>query len=571
MSKGPDAEASSDLAAREIAAGGGAAAVGAIGAGDTRFFGHPLGLSNLFFTELFERFSYYGMRALLVLFMTAETVEGGLGYDVAQSTLIYGLYTSLVYLVNLPGGWLADRLLGQRRSVLVGGSIIALGHFTMAIPQILFFYVGLGLIVIGTGLLKPNISVMVGQLYPAEDARRDAGFTIFYMGINMGAFAAPLVCGALAVNYGWHYGFAAAGVGMTVGMIVYVLFGKQIAGLGELTPEAQETTSAASSSLVKGLVGVLVLVGAIYGLMAAGVIASTAEAISGVYTVVLLVIVGGLFGWLFTRDYWTDLERKKLYLIGLLFLGAAVFWAAFEQAGSSLNLFAEQSTNRALPGWLSWIPGLETLAGGVRGIPTAWFQSANAFFIFTIAPIVAALWVSLGRRNADPSSPTKFGIGLILLGLGFVVMVGRRHRGRRRRPGVAVVAGPDLPAPHPGRADAVAGGPERDDQAGPGARVVADDGRVVPGRLGRQLRGRLYRVVLRADGAPVVHGAGGGHRDHRRRPVLLYRRPLQADDGQGRDRLRLGLALAPSISRPAGGSRARLCARRERPPAGRLL
>ena len=421
MSKGPDAEASSPLAASEIAPG--AAAV-AIGANDTRFFGHPLGLSNLFFTELFERFSYYGMRALLVLFMTAETVEGGLGYDVAKSTLIYGLYTSLVYLVNLPGGWIADRLLGQRRSVLVGGSIIALGHFTMAVPQTLFFYLGLGLIVIGTGLLKPNISVMVGQLYPAEDARRDAGFTIFYMGINLGAFLAPLVCGALQVNYGWHYGFAAAGVGMTIGMIIYVLFGKQIDGVGELTAEARTETSSASSALVKGVLGVLVLVGAIYGLMAAGVISQTAEAISGVYTVVLFVIVFGLFGWLFTRDYWTDLERKKLYLIGLLFLGAAVFWAAFEQAGSSLNLFAEQSTDRALPGWLAWIPGLETLGDGIRGIPTAWFQSANAFFIFTIAPIVAALWVGLGRRGKDPSSPTKFGIGLILLGLGFVVMVG---------------------------------------------------------------------------------------------------------------------------------------------------
>ena len=425
MSKGPDAEASTDLAAHQIAAAGGdGAAAGAIGAGDTRFFGHPLGLSNLFFTELFERFSYYGMRALLVLFMTATTVDGGLGYDVATSTLIYGLYTSLVYLVNLPGGWIADRLLGQRKSVLVGGSVIAAGHFTMAVPQTAFFYAGLGLIVIGTGLLKPNISVMVGQLYPAEDARRDAGFTIFYMGINMGAFAAPLVCGALAVNYGWHYGFAAAGVGMAVGMVVYVLFGRQIDGVGDLTPEARTETSAATSALVKGLVGVLAFVGVIYALMATGVIAQTAEAISGVYTVVLLVIVGGLFGWLFTRDYWTDLERKKLYLIGLLFLGAAVFWAAFEQAGTSLNLFAEQSTDRALPGWLGWIPGLETLGNGVRAIPTAWFQSANAFFIFTIAPVVAALWVGLGRRGKDPSSPTKFGIGLVLLGLGFVVMVG---------------------------------------------------------------------------------------------------------------------------------------------------
>ncbi len=422
MSKGPDAEASSDLAAHEIAASGGAIASGAIGAGDTRFFGHPLGLSNLFFTELFERFSYYGMRALLVLFMTAATVDGGLGYDVAKSTLIYGLYTSLVYLVNLPGGWIADRLLGQRRSVLIGGSIIAAGHFTMAIPSTLFFFLGLGLIVIGTGLLKPNISVMVGQLYPAEDARRDAGFTIFYMGINMGAFAAPIICGALAVNYGWHTGFAAAGVGMTIGMIVYVIFGKQLGDVGAITPEALTEKSASTSMLVKGLLGVGVLIGGIYAMMAAGVIPATAEGITGVYTVVLFLIVVGLFGWLYTRKYWTDLERKRLYLIGLLFVGAAVFWAAFEQAGSSLNLFAERSTDRVLPDFLAWIPGLEDI-GGRMAIPTAWFQSANAFFIFTIAPIVATLWVWLGRRKKDPSSPTKFGIGLLLLGSGFLVMV----------------------------------------------------------------------------------------------------------------------------------------------------
>ena len=421
MSKGPDAEAASSLAADEIAPH--AAPAVAIGANDTRFFGHPLGLSNLFFTELFERFSYYGMRALLVLFMTAATVDGGLGYDVGTSALVYGLYTSLVYLVNLPGGWIADRLLGQRRSVLLGGVIIAAGHFTMAVPQTLFFYIGLGLIVIGTGLLKPNISVMVGQLYPAEDARRDAGFTIFYMGINLGAFLAPLVCGALQVNYGWHYGFAAAGVGMTIGMIIYVLFGRQIDGVGEMTPEARAEVPASQSALLKGLGAVAALVAAVWLLMRTGLVDSTAEGITGVYTIVLFAIVVGLFGWLFTRSYWTDIERKRLYLIGLLFLGAAVFWAAFEQAGSSLNLFAQQSTDRVLPAWLGWIPGLEVLGTGVRAIPAAWFQSANAFFIFTIAPLVAAIWVSLGRRQADPSSPTKFGIGLTLLGLGFVVMV----------------------------------------------------------------------------------------------------------------------------------------------------
>ena len=418
MAKDPNAEASTDLAAHEIAGADGTA-VGAIGANDTRFFGHPLGLSNLFFTELFERFSYYGMRALLVLFMTATTVNGGLGYDVATSALIYGLYTSLVYLVNLPGGWIADRILGQRRSVFVGGVIIAAGHFTMAVPSTAFFFTGLGLIVIGTGLLKPNISVMVGQLYPADDVRRDAGFTIFYMGINMGAFAAPLVCGALAINYGWHYGFAAAGVGMTIGMIVYLLAGKQLGNVGALTAEAEREKASARASFFKGLGGVFLLIAVLGGLMAAGVIASTAEAVTTIYTVILLVIVAGLFGWLFTRDYWTDAERKRLYLIGLLFVGAAIFWAAFEQAGSSLNLFAQESTDRTVGDWLQWIPGLGT---GV--IPAAWFQSLNALFIFTIAPVVAALWVWLGHRGKDPSSPTKFGVGLILLGLGFVVMIG---------------------------------------------------------------------------------------------------------------------------------------------------
>lgn len=419
MPKDPNAEVSTDLAAREVAEAGASSAAGAIGADDTRFFGHPIGLSNLFFTELFERFSYYGMRALLVLFMTAATVDGGLGYDVATSALIYGLYTSLVYLVNLPGGWIADRLLGQRRAVLVGGIVIAAGHFTMAIPSTVMFFTGLGLIVIGTGLLKPNISVMVGQLYPPEDARRDAGFTIFYMGINMGAFAAPLVCGALAISYGWHYGFAAAGVGMTVGMIVYVLAGKQLGNVGALTAEARSEKVAARSSFLKGIGGFVVLIAVLAGLMAAGVLSSTAETITTIYTVILLVIVAGLFGWLFTRDYWTDAERKRLYLIGLLFVGAAVFWAAFEQAGSSLNLFAQESTNRNVAGWLQWIPGL-----GTGAIPAAWFQSLNALFIFTIAPAVAALWVWLGRRGKDPSSPTKFGIGLVLLGLGFVVMIG---------------------------------------------------------------------------------------------------------------------------------------------------
>lgn len=404
--KGPDAEAASDLAAHEIAPGH---ASGGLAGHDTRFFGHPIGLANLFFTEMFERFSYYGMRALLVLFMTAETATGGLGYDVAKSALIYGLYTSLVYLVNLPGGWIADRLIGQRSSVLVGGIVISLGHFTMAVPGVAAFYAGLGLIVIGTGLLKPNISVMVGQLYTEHDPRRDAAFTIFYMGINIGAFAAPLVCGYLGQNVDWHLGFAAAGVGMVVGMIVYVLMGKNLGETGRLTAEAEAEKPASVRMFGIGIGAVLALFAAIYGLSAAGLYTLDETTITRIYSVILVAVVVGLFGWLFTRSYWTDLERKRLYLIGLLFFGAAMFFLAFEQAGSSLNLFAENNTER---GFL----GLE--------IPATFFQSINALFIFTIAPFVAAIWLALGRRNADPSSPIKFGIGLVLVGLGFVVMIG---------------------------------------------------------------------------------------------------------------------------------------------------
>jgi POT family proton-dependent oligopeptide transporter len=418
MSKDPSSEFASEPAAEF--AGSAASGVGAIGANDTRFFGHPLGLSNLFFTELFERASYYGMRALLILYMTAQTVDGGLGYDVGTSALVYGLYTSLAYLANLPGGWIADRLLGQRRSVLLGGILIALGHFTMAFDLIAAFYTGLGLIIMGTGMLKPNISVMVGHLYSADDARRDAGFTIFYMGINIGAFAAPLICGALAVNYGWHYGFAAAGVGMTLGVIVYVLTGKQLGDIGRLTAEAEAEKAESRSMFVKGLVGVLVLFGGLAALMVAGVVPSTPGVIQSIYIVLLLSITLGLFGWLLTRPYWTNGERKRLYMIILLFAGYAIFLAAFEQAGSSLNLFAEKSTDRTLGEWLQWIPGLEN---GTM-IPAAWFQSLNAFFIFTIAPFVAMIWVALGRRGKDPSTASKFGMGLVLLGLGFVTMVG---------------------------------------------------------------------------------------------------------------------------------------------------
>src|SRR5215211_6235569 len=229
---------------------------------DTAFFGHPRGLSTLFFTEMWERFSYYGMRALLILFMTASVATGGLGFDTAAAGAVYGLYTSMVYMSTLPGGWIADRVIGQRRAVLYGGIVIACGHFSMAFPTLATFYLGLFLIVVGTGLLKGNVSVIVGQLYGPRDARRDAGFSIFYMGINLGAFIAPLICGYLGQRVSWHAGFAAAGVGMLVGVIQYVL-GARYLGEAGLRPATAGTPAAHAAARRQALTWGLVIAGAV--------------------------------------------------------------------------------------------------------------------------------------------------------------------------------------------------------------------------------------------------------------------------------------------------------------------
>jgi proton-dependent oligopeptide transporter, POT family len=382
---------------------------------DTAFFGHPRGLSTLFFTEMWERFSYYGMRALLILFMTAAIADGGLGFDVAKAGAIYALYTSLVYVVGLPGGWIADRILGQRRSVLYGGIIIAAGHFSMAVPQLLTFYLGLGLIVVGTGLLKPNISVMVGQLYGAADVRRDAGFSIFYMGINIGAFVSPLVCGFLGEKVDWHLGFAAAGIGMTLGLLQYVLGGRYLGTAGSAPSTTATEQAEAKSLLLRALLGVGAVIGVLAVLALTGAIQLTEERISNAYGVLLFLTVLGFFGWLFTRPYWDEAERKRLYVIAVLFVAAAVFWSFFEQAGSSLNLFAADLTNRSLPDWIPFVQG---------EFPASWFQSLNPLFIIALAPVYAWLWVWLARRGREPSSPGKFVFGLILLGVGFAILVG---------------------------------------------------------------------------------------------------------------------------------------------------
>ncbi len=394
-----------------------------LSASDRAFFGHPRGLATLFFTEMWERFSYYGMRAILLLFMTAAVAEGGLGFGPEKAGPIYAMYTSMVYLATVPGGWLADNFLGQRRSVLWGGVVIMTGHILLALHGLTFFYAGLACVVIGTGLLKPNISVMVGQLYAEKDVRRDSGFSIFYMGINIGAFTSPLACGWLAQNpafremltgwgldpaNSWHWGFAAAAVGMFFGLVQYLATGRHLGEAGlHPTPKTPEIAARNRRTLTIGLSG---LGAVIAGFGAVGLLAPqwlTKENIETGFQIFLFGTVILFFGKLFLTGEWTRSERARLVTIFVLFCGASVFWGIFEQAGSTLTLFAERSTNNEFFG---------------LAFDSSWWQSANALFIILLAPLFAWFWVAL--KDRDPSSPAKFAVGLLLVGLGFAVLVG---------------------------------------------------------------------------------------------------------------------------------------------------
>jgi len=380
---------------------------------DRSLLGHPIGLGLLFLVEMWERFSYYGMRAFLVLYLVHA-----LGWSDARATGLYGSYTSLVYLTPLIGGYLADRLIGTRRSLVLGSVIIALGHFSLAIPSMATFYVGLGLIVVGTGFFKSNAATMVGQIYRPGDPRRDAGFTIYYMGVNAGAFGGPLICGLLAEKVGWHWGFGAAGVGMLAGLVMYLwLRNEYLPGIGvraEGTRAAQAAAEGASGTdqrmLLNGAAGAL-LGGAV------------AWALSGWnwYPVLLGMAVGIAFA--VTVFGTRGAERRRVLGIFLTAFFVVFFWTAYEQAGSSMNLFADRHT--ALPAIHGWT------------MPASWFQWFNPIMILVLAPLFAALWGALSRRRREPSTAMKMVAGLFLLGVGFLFMV---QGGRGADSGVKVSA-----------------------------------------------------------------------------------------------------------------------------------
>jgi proton-dependent oligopeptide transporter, POT family len=381
----------------------------ALGASSGRtFLGHPLGLATVFFVEMWERMSFYGMRALLILFLVDQVAHHGMGLDDRTAASIYGLYVGGTYLACLPGGWIGDRVLGAQRAVLWGGIVITLGHLLLGVaPSSKVFFLGLLIIVLGTGLLKTNAGAIVAQLYPEGGARRDAGFTIYYIGVNVGGMIGPLITGWLALTYGWSAGFFAAALGMTAGVLQF-LWGRSLLRGAGLQPSAQQSDqSAAPRAALRWLtIGVGALL-ALALLIWTGVLQIAPQALEAASTrsvgaVALLYFLYLLFGAGLTRA-----EQLRVVVVLILFIASVLFWAGDEQAGSSLNLFAERYTDRQL-----WH----------HIVPAEWFQSLNSVFIILFGSLFSAVWIALARRGRDPSTGMKFVFGLLGVAAGFAVM-----------------------------------------------------------------------------------------------------------------------------------------------------
>ncbi|WP_032094320.1 MULTISPECIES: peptide MFS transporter [unclassified Alteromonas] len=382
---------------------------------DTSFFGHPGGLRTLFFTEMWERMSYYGMRALLVLFMTASLQTQGLGLTVATAGAIYGLYTGAVYFLGLPGGWLADRLIGGKQAVWYGGLIIFAGHVVLAIDLQNLFFVGLILVASGTGLLKPNISAMVGQQYGEDDGRRDSGYALYYMGINIGSLIAYLVTGYLQENWGWHYAFGAAAVGMAIGLIQYYFSSRTLSA--ESVAPANAYQGVARKRAWTGVLVVVAAAIAVIIMAHMGSIVIEPIALAQKVAIFFTAIFFLYFGFIYFKGDLSENEKRRMWALFLVCVASACFWSGFEQAGSSLNLFAQNYTDRVLSDGsflTSWF--------GMSAIPTVWFQLSNSLFIIILSPFFAALWINLAKRMIDPSYTIKCAVGIIIMASGFLVM-----------------------------------------------------------------------------------------------------------------------------------------------------
>ncbi len=370
-----------------------------------QFFGHPKGLATLFFTEFWERFSYYGMRAILLLFMTAPVASAGLGMDANTAGLIYGLYTSMAYLATVGGGWVADRLIGQQNAVFYGGILISAGNGLIAISSTLFFP-GLVIIALGTGLLKGNVSAMVGALYGKDEpAKRDAGFSIFYMGINAGAFVAPFVVGFFGEKINWHLGFAASSIGMLLGLVWYKVTSASIAHVGVVDMNDSPERKQALKTLMVATTVLVGIIGGLFLLSMTGIFVPTVTQIKTTVSIIFVLLPVAFFASVFRGGDLDLAEKKRFGVIGLFFLMSAIFWGGFEQAGTTFTLFARDLTNRMIGGW---------------EIPTSYFQSLNAMFILLLAPVFATLWVKLGDKQ--PSSPAKLSWGLIIAGAGVALL-----------------------------------------------------------------------------------------------------------------------------------------------------
>ncbi len=373
-------------------------------------FGHPMGLFVLFFTEMWERFSYYGMRAILLLFLI-DNVRGGMGLNEAEGAAIYGIYTASVYLLSLPGGWIADNILGQRKSIVYGGVIIMLGHIILAIPSGPgLFYAGLCTVAMGTGMLKPNISSIVGELYPEGGARKDAAFSIFYMGINLGSLLGISLVGFLGQRVGWHYGFGAAAIAMALGIVTFQTFGQRYLGEhGKYVARTTTNDGKSSGGNRSLLLFLAVLVALMATLQLTGVLdLTTALGLAKAMGAIISMVALGYFVYILTAGGLDAVEKKRVVVLFVFFLASAMFWAGNEQQGSSLQIFADRFTDLNVFGW---------------PMPSSWFQNLNPAFVLSLSPVLAMLWIFLANRNINFSVPAKFATSLILLGLAYVVMV----------------------------------------------------------------------------------------------------------------------------------------------------